>query len=105
MASARHNGFGLKKQFSKVCSHVHYKVILLGDYGVGKTSLFARIKAGDQHDPSESSLSTSRSSSTQSDTIDHCVRTFVLESGKKVQVRAVVYMQHYFADKLLHVLP
>lgn len=70
----------LKKQFSRTCTHYNYKVILLGDYGVGKTSLFARIKYP------ESTLPFTHGSTTNQDTIDHCTTTFEIASRKKVQV-------------------
>lgn len=73
-----------KKQFSRNCAHCNYKVILLGDYGVGKTSLFRKLKGGKQPQSLDSITS---SSGVSHDTIDYCTKVFTMSSGKKVQVK------------------
>ena len=77
--SATQNKY-IMKQFSRNCAHCNYKVILLGDYGVGKTTLFRRIKTGRRAQRMDSR------SSGYDDTIDCCTKSFKLENGKVVQV-------------------
>ena len=80
------NADQLRKQFSRNCRHYNYKVILLGDYGVGKTSLFRRIRNGGSS-PKQLRRGDSRlASAVYQDTIDHCSRNFTLQNGKRVQV-------------------
>ena len=77
----------LKKQFSCNCNHYNYKVILLGDYGVGKTSLFRRIKNVRSSSKQQLQRLDSRlASAVYQDTIDYCSRAFTLQNGKIVQV-------------------
>ena len=77
----------LKKQFSCNCNHYNYKVILLGDYGVGKTSLFHRIKNVRSSSKQQLQRLDSRlASAVYQDTIDYCSRAFTLQNGKTVQV-------------------
>ena len=76
----------LRKQFSHNCSHHNYKVILLGDYGVGKTSLFRRIKNVGSSSKQQLQRLDSRASAVCQDTIDYCSRAFTLQDGKRVQV-------------------
>ena len=77
----------LKKQFSCNCNHYNYKVILLGDYGVGKTSLFRRIKNVRSSSKQQLQRLDSRlASAVYQDTIDYCSRAFTLQNGKTVQV-------------------
>ena len=78
------NSAQYRKQFSRNCTHCNYKVILLGDYGVGKTSLFHRIKSGKQFHRQKRTVS---NLSIYEDSIDYCSRTFTVQGGREVQVR------------------
>ena len=82
------NAATLKKQFSRNCSHYNYKVILLGDYGVGKSSLFRRIRNGvsSSRQSHRCRLDSRLTSIVCHDTIDYCSRAFTLRDGEKVQV-------------------
>lgn len=80
----------LKKQFSHYCEHCNYKVVMVGDYGVGKTTLFRRIKADKPFQRTERNSETSNVGSCSqqyTDSIDFCTKSFEMESGKTVQVR------------------
>lgn len=60
-----------------------YKVVLVGCFGVGKTSLFWRLKTGqfmEHHETEESGRCLS----------DRCTVNYVMQSGDVVQVRSAV---------------
>ena len=52
-----------------------YKVILLGDYGVGKTSLFKRLRGEPFHERSTDGICT-----------DTCTKSYTLNNGEKLLV-------------------
>ena len=62
-----------------------YKVVLLGDYGVGKTSLFRRLRDG--------SFAEGLSTSLSSVGMDKCTRSFQMDNGTSVKVSLLLLDQ------------
>lgn len=74
----------MKKQFSHFCDHCTYKVVMVGDFGVGKTTLFHRIKG-------EKTAAYQAGSVRQySDSVDYCTKMFEVAPGRTAQVNLTV---------------
>ena len=72
----------IRRQFSRACNHLKYKVIFLGDFGVGKTTLFTWLKDGE---PPDTQCSISNCIG-----IDKCSVPFTLQDGQEVQVSKII---------------